>query len=169
MAHFYQKHMTHHILPGFDLDWLAAVQNVFLIRHPARVISSYLAKREEPTFDDLGFRQQAELFDHVSALGQQPVVIDSVDIRGNPETALTALCTAIGLPFQDRMLSWPTGGHVADGVWAKHWYGAVHRSTGFAEKEGPLPDLPQAFLPLLDEALPHYQKLSEHSLLRASS
>ena len=36
----YQKHMTHHMLPEFDLAWSAACRNVFLIRHPARVLAS---------------------------------------------------------------------------------------------------------------------------------
>src|SRR5262245_57025009 len=30
---FYQKHMTHHLLPDIDRSWLARVTNCFLIRH----------------------------------------------------------------------------------------------------------------------------------------
>src|SRR5690606_1296227 len=35
----YQKHMAQHMLPGFRRDWLGRVRNLFLIRHPARVVA----------------------------------------------------------------------------------------------------------------------------------
>lgn len=79
--HFYQKHMTQHMIDGVDRSWLGNVVNVFLIRHPARVIASYDAKRENPTLEDIGFVQQAALFDQVRDMGGVPVVIDSHDIR----------------------------------------------------------------------------------------
>lgn len=157
--HFYQKMMTHHMLTDFDINWISKVTNVFLIRHPARVIASYVKKRERPTLDDLGFVRQVEIYDHAVALGQNPVVIDSAEIRANPETALRALCDAIGLNFDPAMLHWPEGGHVDDGVWAPHWYGAVHESTGFAGPEGPLPELAGVYGELVEQALPIYQRL----------
>ena len=158
-AHWYQKHMTHHMLPGVPRDWMADVVNVFLIRHPARVVASYARKREAPVLADLGFVQQAELYDHVRALGQAPVVIDSADVRADPEAALSGLCAAIGLPWDPAMLSWPAGGHPEDGVWAAHWYGAVHRSTGFDGPEGALPALEGDYARLAEAALPHYERL----------
>lgn len=158
-GNLYQKHMTQHMLPGLSRDWLADVTNVFLIRHPARVVASYAAKREHPTPDDLGFRQQAELYDLARSMGQDPVVIDSADIRAAPEEMLRRLCAALGLDFDSAMLSWPKGGNAADGVWAAHWYGAVHASTGFAGAEGELPDLGGAYRDLVRSALPFYERL----------
>ncbi len=157
--HCYLKLMTQHMLSGIGRDWLAHVTNVFLIRHPARVVASYDVKRENPTLDDIGFRQQAELFDHVRRLGQAPVVIDSHDIRADPEGGLRRLCAALGLDFDPAMLRWPAGGNPADGVWAAHWYGAVHRSTGFAGAEAPLPQLKGNAAALADAALPYYRRL----------
>ena len=158
--HFYQKHMTHHMLPGMDLGWMAQCENVFLIRHPARVIASYARKREGPSLSDIGFPQQAALFEReAQRLGRAPIVIDSFDIRANPGAMLARLCAALGLPYTDKMLHWPLGGHADDGVWAAHWYGAVHRSTGFEEAEGPLPALPAEYDALLAAALPLYEAL----------
>jgi sulfotransferase family protein len=157
---FYQKHMTQHMLPEFDRTWMQNVTNVFLIRHPARVIASYHAKRESPTLADIGFLEQAELFDQVAQhLGRAPVVIDSADIRAKPEAMLRALCTAIDLTFDPDMLSWPKGGHAQDGPWAPHWYPAVWNSTGFAGAEGPLPDVGDDLQSVLADALPHYTHL----------
>jgi hypothetical protein len=156
---YYQKLMTHHMLPGMPLDWMTQVRNVFLIRHPARVIASYTAKREDPTAEEIGFGAQLRLFEKACDLGQDPLVIDAMDIRAQPEAALRALCAALGLPFDDNMLKWPAGGHPADGVWAKHWYGAVHRSTGFADPEGPLPELTGRHAALCETAVPIYERL----------
>ena len=73
---FYQKHMTLHMVPEFDRAFMRGLTNVFLIRHPARVVSSYSKKRENPTLADIGFVQQAELFDEVANwLGHAPLVV----------------------------------------------------------------------------------------------
>lgn len=162
---WYQKHMTLHMIPAFDRGFMADLTNVFLIRHPARVVASYARKRENPTLADIGFVQQAELFDQVAdRLGAAPPVIDSVDIRANPKAALTALCAALDIPFTERMLSWPAGAKPYDGAWAPHWYNAVHASTGFDEPEGDLPDLTGEPARLVALALPHYERLRRHVL-----
>ena len=162
--HFYQKHMSQHMIPGMPRDWVEEMTNVFLIRHPARVAASFSAKYDNPTLADIGFVQQAELFDQLTSTGHTPVVIDSVDIRRDPEGMLKRLCAAIDLPWDPAMLGWPAGGHADDGVWAAHWYGAVHRSTGFAAAEGALPALTPDQQALADAAMPHYDQLRQHKL-----
>lgn len=152
--HLYMKHMPHHMVTGFPLDWAHGCVNIHLIRHPARVIASYSAKRESPTLEDIGFVQQSTLFEQIGGL-----VIDSTDVRANPEGMLRTLCTAIDLPFDPAMLNWPVGPKDEDGVWATHWYGAVHQSTGFAGTEGPLPKLEGKAKMLLDQALPYYEQM----------
>lgn len=149
--HIYMKHMPHHMLPDFPLAWAGDCINIHLIRHPARVIASYAAKREAPTLDDIGFVQQTELYNRLGG-----IVIDSTDIRADPEGMLRALCGAIGLAFDPAMLGWPAGPRAEDGIWAKHWYNAVHKSTGIAGAEGMLPEIPHSLQPVLDAALPHY-------------
>src|SRR5881397_2116933 len=62
---FFQKQMTHHLLPEIDRQWLGAVTNCFLIRDPREVINSYVKKREDPALEDLGFVQKAEIFNFV--------------------------------------------------------------------------------------------------------
>lgn len=157
--HFYQKHMAQHMISGAPRDWVNELTNVFLIRHPARVAASFSAKYDNPTLADIGFVQQVELYEQLVAVGQSPVVIDSADIRWNPEAMLRRLCAAIGLDWTPAMLSWPRGGHVDDGVWAAHWYAAVHDSTGFAPAEGPLPELDGARAALAEVAMPAYERL----------
>ncbi|WP_333869268.1 HAD family hydrolase [Cypionkella sp.] len=162
---FYQKHMTLHMIPGFPRDFMRDLTNVFLIRHPARVVASYAKKREGPTLADIGFQQQAQLFDQIAdQLGHAPLVIDSADIRANPARALSGLCAALGISFTEKMLHWPAGPKPYDGIWAPHWYNAVHRSTGFEDPEAALPDLAKHYADLVDQALPYYEKLTAHKL-----
>lgn len=162
---FYQKHMTLHMIPSFDRGFMRGLTNVFLIRHPARVIASYAQKRESPTLADIGFVQQAELFDEVADwLGAAPLVVDSADIRADPRGVLGRLCAALNIPFVESMLNWPAGPKPYDGVWAPHWYNAVHASTGFGDPEGPLPTLSGDMVQLMDRALPHYDRLAAYAL-----
>ena len=157
--HFYMKHMPHHMIDGFPIDWTKDCVNIHLIRHPARVIASYGAKRDEMTLEDIGFRQQADLYDRIGGH-----VIDSADIRENPERMLKKLCDTIGLAFDPAMLHWPAGPRSDDGVWAKHWYNAVHQSTGFAGAEGPLPVLTGHQEELRQNTMQHYEKLEKLKL-----
>ncbi len=157
---YYQKHMTLHMIPAFDRSFMRGLTNVFLIRHPDRVVASYAKKREAPTLADIGFVQQAELFDQVADWqGNAPHVIDSGDIRANPTKALSDLCARLGIAFSPSMLHWPIGPKPYDGVWAPHWYGTVHNSTGFEDPEGPLPDLTGHFADLAAAAMPYYSHL----------
>jgi hypothetical protein len=128
-------------------------------------VASYARKRENPTLADIGFVQQAELFDEVAQqLGRAPLVIDSADILANPQGALSALCAALDIPFTGRMLHWPAGPKPHDGTWAPHWYNAVHQSTGFDGAEGPLPQLAGAHAALAEAALPIYVQLTQKKL-----
>lgn len=161
----YQKHMTLHMIPGFDRGFMRGLKNVFLIRHPARVVASYSKKREAPVLADIGFVQQAELFDEVAGwMGQAPLVVDSADIRADPAGVLGRLCAALGIPFVPGMLSWAAGPKPYDGVWAPHWYNAVHLSTGFEAAEGPLPTLAPDYQRLADAALPYFDRLAAFKL-----
>jgi hypothetical protein len=157
--HFYMKHMPHHMIDGFPLDWAKDCVNIHLIRNPARVIASYGAKRDQMTFEDIGFAQQASLFDTIGGL-----VIDSSDIRADPEGVLKKLCEAIDLSFDPAMLRWPAGSRADDGVWAAHWYNAVHQSTGFAGAEGALPDLDAVQEKMRHLAMPHYETLAQFKI-----
>ena len=158
---YYQKHMTHHLLPWVDRAALAGLRHAFLIRDPRSLLASYARVRSAPTLADLGLRQQAEIFETFGG-----PVLDSADLLAAPERALRALCAALGVPFSDAMLSWPPGPRASDGVWAPYWYDSVRRSTGFVPVTGPVPppELDPALEPLLEECMPYYEKLRKNIL-----
>ncbi|MFC6636150.1 HAD family hydrolase [Sulfitobacter sp. JBTF-M27] len=157
--HLYMKHMPHHMCDDFPMGWSKDCVHVHLIRNPARVIASYAAKREAPTLEDIGFVQQQVIYGQLGG-----VVVDSTDIRADPETKLRKLCDAIDLAFDPAMLGWSAGPRPEDGVWAKHWYGAVHRSSGFAGAEGDMPKLEPDMEALMEVALPYYESMAAQKI-----
>ncbi len=157
---FYQKQMTHHLLPEVDRGWLRGLTNCFLIRDPAEVIVSYLKKNHEPTASDLGFPQQREIFECVRAeTGAVPPVIDGRDVLENPERTLRQLCAALEVEFDGAMLSWPPGLRATDGIWAKHWYGEVEQSTGFRPYEKRDVVVPEKLREVCEECREIYESL----------
>ncbi len=160
----YQKHMTHHLLDHIGRDWMDGVTNCFLIRDPAEVIASYAVKRDEVTLADIGVDSQAEIFDYVCRrTGKIPPVLDSRDVLTNPEAMLKLLCEAVGVPFDEHMLSWPAGRRDSDGVWGAHWYHAVEASTGFAPYK-PSQPLEGELAEMAEACRPQYLALYEKRL-----
>ena len=131
-AVFYQKHMTHHLLPQVGREWFPRAVHAFLIRDPREVLLSYVKSRPTVTVEDIGVPQQAAIYEEVRrATGEEPVVIDAGDFLAAPAAHLEAWCDRLGIPFSERMLRWPAGPRPTDGVWAPYWYDAVVASTGF--------------------------------------
>ena len=167
---FYQKHMTHHMIPEIGRDWMDRVTNAFLIRRPENVLGSYVRKREAVTLEDIGFLQQGDLFDRVAdTLGEAPPVIDARDVLEDPEGILAQLCARSGIPFTAAMLNWPKGVRDSDGVWGAHWYETVTASTGFGAPGKDGTDLPDHLRKIADAARPVYERLSAFTLAPAMS
>jgi hypothetical protein len=159
-AIFYQKHMTHHLLPEIDHAWFDRLSHAFLIREPREVVTSFVRIAGTPRLEDTGYPQQLDIFNTVRArTGRIPPVIDARDVLNQPERTLRLLCAALDVEFTDAMLTWPPGTRPTDGIWAKHWYDAVVKTTGFQlyrPKNEPVPDHLQG---LLAEAEAIYDKL----------
>ncbi|MFC4271204.1 HAD family hydrolase [Sneathiella chungangensis] len=161
----YIKHMTHHMLEEIDLGVFRNHLNCFLIRDPRRVIASYSAKWDRITTEDIGIRRQLEIFNALTQLtGKTPVVIEAEDILKKPEEMLAKLCAALGIDWCAEMLSWASGRHPEDGVWASHWYASVEASTGFAPFEERKIALADNLEELAVEQQPYYDALRAHKI-----
>ncbi len=160
---WYQKHMTHHLLPHMDRGWIAGLRNVLLIRDPREVVASYVKARAEVTAEDIGLPQQVALHEALCAAGDPPPVVDAGDFLRAPEAYLRALCAWLGIAFTARMLRWPPGPRASDGIWAPHWYARVWASTGFETPEEP-PGAPALSGPPAEVAaacMPFYRRLHD--------
>ncbi len=155
----YAKHMTHHLLPEVDRAAFAPFRHAYLIRDPRELLASYARVRTEPTLADLGLAQQAEIFETFGG-----AVVDSRDLLEDPGGILRALCQALGVPFDARMLAWPPGPRDTDGVWAPYWYDSVRSSAGFAPYRPPTEPLPNRLEPLAEKCTPYYSQLNAYRI-----
>lgn len=160
------KHMAHHLV-AIDLGFLQRTKNVFLIRDPQEMLPSLTVQLPHARLADTGLKQQWYLFEDLVSSGEQPAVLDSRELLSDPAGVLKQLCNHLELDFNKEMLHWPTGPRAEDGVWAPHWYHAVHQSTGFAPYKAKT-DFPSHLEPLLNECAPWYDRLFEQAF-RAST
>lgn len=159
----FQKHMAHHLVE-LDRSFLSKTVNVLLVRDPAEVVVTLSRQLETPILRDTGLKTQCELLEQLEARGQAPPVLDAKELLLDPEGVLRELCRRVGLAWEPAMLSWPAGPREFDGIWAKHWYQNVHKSTGF-ERHRPRSEPPPArLLPLIDECRPYYARLKDRAL-----
>ena len=164
-AIFYQKHMAHHLLSTIERDWLSELIHCFLIRNPREMLTSLIKHLPNPTLEDTGLPQQVEIMRFVErTTGKTPPVVDARDVLENPRRMLKQLCGRVGVAFTERMLHWPPGPRDTDGIWAKHWYEAVEKSTGFQAYRPKKEDIPARLQGLLARCAEYYDELCEHRL-----
>lgn len=152
---WFQKHMTHHVLPEVDLDALEGLRHAYLVRQPDALLASYAKVREEPTLADLGVARQVELFRRFPG-----PVVDAADLSRDPAGTLQRLCADLDVPWDPAMLHWPAGPRDSDGVWAPYWYDAVVASTGFAPYRPVRVELPPHLAALAAECRTYYDEIS---------
>jgi hypothetical protein len=157
------KQMAHHLVE-LDRGFLSQTANVLLIRDPVEMLPSLAQSLAQPTLRDTGLAMQSALLAELETLGQSPPVLDARELLLDPPGVLATLCDRLGIPFQQAMLSWPPGPRPEDGIWAKHWYHAVHQSTGFQPYQAKQAPFPPALQPLLAECRPHYEALARHAI-----
>ena len=165
LKNVFVKGMAHHYLskqPEYMLEW----NNVFLIRHPEKIIRSFSKIIDNPKLEDIGLKKACELFLFLKEYNKNPVVIDSDELMINPEKYLKKICEQINIPFSEKMLSWPKGGIPEDGIWATYWYANVHNSEGFQKKSQSKnqEELSKNLQTVLEESMPYYNTLKKHIL-----
>lgn len=158
---WYQKHHALHLSGEVSRDWMDRVTNCFLIRDPRLVARSYSQIRARFTVADLGYPQLSELFDYVcTRTGSVPLVVDASELTRRPRAYLAALCRALVVDFDERMLRWPAGRRSTDPALGDPWYAAVQNSTKFFAH--PNPDevaVPDSYASVIAECAPYYQRL----------
>ena len=160
---FYIKQMAHH-LKGVDRSHLGQTENIVLVRHPREMLASLSVQLPNCELSDTGLVESVELLDAILAEGGAPIVIESQTLLKDPAGVLTAVCSRLGLQFDEAMLTWPKGPKPQDGAWAPHWYDNVHTSTGFAPHRPSTHPVPDRLGPILVEAMPLFERLSQYAV-----
>lgn len=155
------KHIAKQRLCGLPNDLMKKGKHFILIRNPLDILPSF-DKVVPPSFFELGLAELVSIYNDLRELGRPPPVIDSEDLRRDPEATLRGLCDDLDIPFQDAMLKWAAGPKPIDGIWAPWWYTSVHKSTGFEQaRKYPVP-FPFSLYDLLEQSLPLYNMLRRH-------
>lgn len=98
-----------------ELSFLQTWTNTFIIRDPREQLPSLVAQlrrvykdpKDYSLLHETGVGPLHRLFHFVTdVLEQEPIVVDSGDLRRNPEGTLRAYCEAVGIEFEEGMLSW---------------------------------------------------------------
>lgn len=157
------KNMTHHLL-DLDKTFMKDVVNVILTRDPKEMIPSFDKVIENPSIKDIGYADHTELVEYFEKEQIPYIVLESKKVLLNPEKVLNQFCKKATIPFEESMLKWDAGARPEDGVWAKYWYGNIHKSTGFMEYKQKAEPFPEHLNDLLEECQPHYEKLEKLAL-----
>jgi len=133
------KQMTHHLIE-LEYDFLDQMDNVLLIRDPR------------------------SLFNRLQKSGKLTAVVDARLLLQNPKGVLTSLCERLDMPFYEQMMRWDAGPRLEDGVWAPHWYGNVHKSTGFNPWREKAFELNPATAAIAEDCRPAYETMLKVAL-----
>ncbi len=167
------KDFPHYIKHLWNDELYDLFRHSFLIRDPAKTITSMTHKFPDFHEDEVGFVEQRELFDRLcDRLGEVPAVIDSDDLLENPVGMVEIWCQAVGIPFIVEALSWEPGARDEVSWWDG---GSFHANLRDSDGLKPQPrkyvdidGLPGRVKAIYERALPHYEYLYAHRL-RATS
>ena len=157
------KQMAKHLV-GLDRSFLRSCRNVLLTRDPWEMLTSFQQQVPDATIDETGLVEMVDILEAGLAGGEDPIVVDARVLLGDPARVLERLCHELDLDFDPAMLSWPPGPKPEDGVWARHWHDAVHRSTGWDPWHPKDDQLLPHLVPVLEQAQPLYDRLQRHAI-----
>lgn len=158
------KQIANQLLPSVDHGFLAECRNLLLIREPRGMLGSLQKQLPQATLHDTGLEGCVDILEWLVERGERPIVVDSVRVQQDPAGVLTRVCDALGIPFDEAMLSWPPGPKPEDGAWAPYWYHSVHESTGWQPPEEREVTLRPNIEEVLEQALPLYERLLPYSV-----
>ena len=162
------KDFPHYISHMWTPEFLGQFTHAFLIRDPAKTLTSLYHQWND--FDELevGFPEQRALFDLLTAInGAPPPVIDSDDLLEQPEAMTRAFCESVGIPFLPEALSWEPGGDPNTTVGGTAAPSAALQSTGLVaqkRKYVELANLPDRVRQVHRRMKPHYDRLYQYRL-----
>jgi len=159
----FHKLMTHFLI-DIDRAFLLKVSNIIFIRNPKEIIASYSKIIPNPKLEDIGVKQQYELYLSLEKKDNTPIVLDSKYLLQNPELILKRLCNMLEISFNQKMLRWNKGARQEDGIWANHWYTNVHNSTGFLPYTEKEIKLSGSNVTLAKKCKPYYEFLTAKSI-----
>ena len=165
----FSKDFPHYIDHMWTDTFLDHFTHSFLIRDPAKTITSMFDKWPDFHEKEVGFAEQRELFDRIcDRAGEAPPVLDSDDLLEDPHGMVEAWCNAVGIPFMARALSWEPGARDEVSWWdGGSFHANLRNSDGLKpqkRKYVDISDAPDRVQEIHAAVLPHYEHLHGHRL-----
>lgn len=169
----FQKHMSYHLIPGFDKSFISQLKNFFLIRDPREIALSYWKARTASglTWEDsesIGGEEYYRLFKEIEELTQEkPLVVDSGDLVKNPRNYLKVLCSKLGVIFSEKMLDWkPNKTRILSwkNTMLEKFSENILNSTGFFHKSQE-ENIPDILMPCINKCMPFYEEMYRYRLM----
>ena len=162
------KDFPHYIKDLWDDELYDLFNHSFLIRDPAKTITSMADKFPDFHEGEVGFVEQRDLFDRLcDRLGRPPPVLDSDDLLVDPYNMVRIWCEA-GIPFMAGALSWQPGARDEVSWWDG---GSFHANLRHSDGLKPQPrqyvdidNLPDRVKAVYEQVLPHYRHLYQFRL-----
>ncbi len=141
--------------------------NAFIVRHPQAALASHFKQDPDFTWEEAGYQDLREMFDIVSSdFHQAAPVIDGDEFCRAPILMMRKLCTALGIPFDEKSMQWEAGQVKSfDGYGS--WTEVAENSKGFIAPPEKLPDissLPLTVGKMVERARKHYDYVMQFAL-----
>ena len=165
----FMKDFPHYIDHMWDDEFLENFNHSFLIRDPAKTITSMYNKWPDFHEKEVGFAEQRELFDRLcDKTGSPPPVLDSDDLLEDPHRMVELWCEAVGIPFIAEALSWEPGPRDEVSWWdGGSFHANLRDSDGLKPQKRKYVEidfLPDRVKAVYERVLPHYNHLYAHRL-----
>ncbi len=169
LAPMFIKDFPHYVETMWDDGLYDLFTHSFLIRDPAKTITSIYDKWPDFHEAEVGFAEQRALFDRLcDRLGKAPPVIDSDDLLEDPARVVAAWCAAVGIAFLPEALSWEPGARDEVSWWdGGSFHANLRNSDGLKPQQRRYVELeaaPARVREVHARALPHYQHIYKHRL-----
>ena len=125
------KDMAYYVMPRIlsDPEFVQRLTHVFLIRSPVASILSYYKLDPGVTAEEVGVEAQWQLYEALSGMGADPVVIEAEAVQSDAHGVMSALWQRIGLPFRAEAFEWQEA-VPEDWEQVGNWHGQASNSTG---------------------------------------
>jgi len=158
----FSKDFPHYIADIWTDGMLDLFNHSFLIRDPAKTITSMHAKWPDFHEAEVGFAEQRKLFDRLcEQTGQAPPVLDSDDLLENPHGMVECWCNAVQIPFLSAALSWEPGARDEVSWWdGGSFHANLRDSDGLKQQQRKyveITEAPDRVKQIYEMVLPHYE------------
>ncbi len=160
----FSKDFPHYIDHQWTDDFLDHFTHSFLIRDPAKTITSMYKHWPDFHAKEVGFEEQRVLFDRLADKhGEAPPVIDSDDLLEDPHGIVEAYSHAVGIPYLPDSLSWEPGARDEVSWWdGGSFHENLRNSDGLKSQKRryiDITDAPDRVKEIHEACLPHYERL----------